>query len=84
MSSGAELDVSCREFVALVTDYLEGALPPQVEAAVAAHLALCPHCEEYLDEIRATIAGLGEVPVESLSERTRTGLREAFRTYRAG
>lgn len=42
-------DIACIELVELLTDYLEGALPPDEVAAVEAHLALCPHCQVYLD-----------------------------------
>jgi anti-sigma factor RsiW len=77
-------DLACQVFVTLVTDYLEGALPGPVLQQVQAHLAECPDCAEYLDEVRRTAAALGHVPVRSLSERTREGLLEAFRGYRAG
>jgi anti-sigma factor RsiW len=76
-----ERDITCQQFVALVTDYLEGSLTPATAQAVEAHLAACPHCEEYLDEIRQTIMALGRVPVRSLSERTRDGIVAAFRDY---
>lgn len=76
-------DVTCQQFVALLTDYLEGALPPDTARAVQAHLAACPHCEDYLNEIRQTISALGHVPVRSLSERTKAGILTAFRDYRS-
>jgi anti-sigma factor RsiW len=46
--------ISCREVVELVTDYLEGALDPEVEARFAKHLELCPPCVEYVGQIRTT------------------------------
>ena len=49
-------DLPCRELVELVTDYLEGALPPGERARVDAHLAECPGCTEYLEQMRATLA----------------------------
>jgi anti-sigma factor RsiW len=60
-------DVACSELVELLTDYLEGALPPAEVAAVDAHLAQCPACRRYLDQLRATITALGSVPVQTLS-----------------
>jgi anti-sigma factor RsiW len=85
MTSGAEQpNVSCQEFVGLVTDYLEGVLAPEVRDRVEQHLALCPYCEEYLDEIRRTAAALGHVPVEALSPSTRDGIVAAFRGFTAG
>lgn len=71
--------VACVDLVELLTDYLEGVLPPDEEAAVEAHLALCPPCRVYLDQMRATIAVLGSVPVETLSVQARDTLLAAFR-----
>jgi anti-sigma factor RsiW len=48
--------MTCQELVELVTDYLEGALPPEDVARFEAHLAACPGCETYLDQVRSTIA----------------------------
>ena len=62
-----------------VTDYLEGALPPGEAAAVEAHLAVCPGCRHYLDQMRATIDALGYVPVETLPEEAVETLLAAFR-----
>ena len=62
-------DIACIELVELLTDYLEGVLPPDEVAAVEAHLAICPPCRTYLAQMRATIDALGHVPVETLSTR---------------
>lgn len=72
-------DVACIELVELLTDYLEGALPPDEVAAVEAHLDLCAPCRTYLAQMRATIAALGSVPVDTLSDRAYDDLLEAFR-----
>lgn len=82
MTSGAgdeARDLACREFVELITAYLEGALPPDEAEAVRAHLAVCPGCDEYLVQMRRTIGLLGRVPVETLSERARADIVAAFR-----
>jgi anti-sigma factor RsiW len=49
-------DLSCQDFVELVTDYLEGALPPDERARFEAHIAACRGCERYLEQMRTTIA----------------------------
>jgi anti-sigma factor RsiW len=49
-------ELTCQELVELVTDYLEGALPPGQRARFDAHLAECPGCQIYLEQMRATIA----------------------------
>jgi anti-sigma factor RsiW len=76
-------DVACRELVELVTEYLEGALPPDEVLAVEAHLAGCGGCERYLDQMRATVRALGSVPVDVLPEEAVAALTVAF-TERAG
>ncbi|MFL6128715.1 MAG: MFS transporter [Mycobacteriales bacterium] len=53
--AGIPTDVACRELVALVTDYLDGVLPPDWRAAVEGHLTGCDGCTRYLQQIRVTI-----------------------------
>ena len=48
-------DVACQELVELVTEYLEGALPPDEVAAVDQHLVDCDPCLRYLRQMRATL-----------------------------
>ena len=43
----------------LVTDYLEGAMPRDDVDRFEAHLAACPGCETYLEQVRATVAVTG-------------------------
>jgi anti-sigma factor RsiW len=76
-------DVACRELVELVTEHLEGALPPDEVRAVEAHLAGCEGCERYLDQMRATVRALGSVPVDVLPDEVVAALTVAF-TERAG
>lgn len=72
-------DIACVEIVELLTDYLEGALPPDEVAAVDAHLLTCPPCRTYLAQLRATIRAVGTVPVETLSDEAYDTLLTAFR-----
>ena len=74
-----ERDLACREFVAMITAYLEGALPAEEAHVVRAHLDICPGCAEYLAQMRTTIEHLGHVPVESLSDRACDDIVAAFR-----
>ena len=79
-------DVACQELVELVTEYVEGALPPDEVAAVDQHLADCDPCLRYLHQMRATAAALGAVPTErvtqTLPDQTVDALLEAFRQRR--
>ena len=74
--------LTCRKLVELVTDYFEGALDADTTARFDEHRALCPGCETYLQQIQETVARLGEVPVESLSEEMQSVLLSAFRDLR--
>lgn len=78
------LSIDCRGVVELVTDYLEGGLPPELTAEVEAHLALCEGCQVYLEQMRRTIDELGRVPVDSLSPQAQEDLVATFRTFRGG
>ena len=72
----------CRQAVALMTDYLEGALPQRDRTRLEAHLAACPHCTEYLAEIRAVIDAAGHVEPEDLSDESLDTLVGLYRTWR--
>ena len=43
-------DLTCAEFVELVTDYLEGALDRETEARFVLHATQCEGCETYQNE----------------------------------
>lgn len=77
------LGIDCADLVELVTDYLEGSVDEPTRREVEAHLALCPGCATYLEQMRETIRTLGHVPVESLSETAKTDLMAAFREFHA-
>jgi anti-sigma factor RsiW len=71
-------DIACIELVELLTDYLEGALPPDEVAAVEAHLETCAKCRTYLAQMKATIEALGAVTVETLADEAYDTLLTAF------
>ena len=58
--------VVCQQAVELVTDYLEGALPPRDRARFERHLRDCPHCTEYLAQIRAVMQTAARVTADDL------------------
>jgi anti-sigma factor RsiW len=81
MADNAEL--TCKELVEVVTDYVEGALVPAERARFEAHLATCSGCRVYLEQMRQTIALLGRLPEASLSDAARGELLTLFRHWRA-
>ncbi len=74
--------MTCRELVDLITDYVEGTLPEADRRRLESHLAECRDCTAYVDQMRATIARLGEQGEESLSPATRERLLASFRDRR--
>jgi hypothetical protein len=83
--------VRCVEFVESVTDWMEGALDDDGRLTLEEHLAICPHCTEYLGQLRLSAAVLRAVdevdprvgraapPAEA-----RAALLDAFRRERRG
>ena len=76
-------DLVCQQVVELVTDYLEGALSPAEHRRFEAHLAGCPHCTEYLAQMRETIRLAGRLAPEDLTSAMRTDLTDIYRRWRA-
>jgi anti-sigma factor RsiW len=72
----------CREFVALVTDYLEGALPDEERMRFEAHLAECDGCSGYLEDMRRLVGSLNVLPAPTPDSATREALLAAFRELR--
>ena len=72
----------CQQVVELVTAYLEGSLPRGERRRFERHLADCPHCTAYLEQMRATIRLTGRLEPEDLSEEMRDDLGELFRRWR--
>jgi anti-sigma factor RsiW len=79
-------DLACQHVVEMVTDYLEGALPPDDAAQLEQHLVLCDPCVQYVDQHRTLIAALGQLPARESTEAPATASSaaalEAFRKLR--
>ena len=77
-------ELTCQEFVELVTDYLEGRMAPAVRARFEGHLAICDACQTYVDQMRQSLAALGRLSEEELSGEARDALLAAFRDWKSG
>jgi predicted anti-sigma-YlaC factor YlaD len=75
-------ELSCRELVELVTDYLEGALDASEQARFEEHLAICEGCRSYLEQMRTTIAVTGSVDDSALEPGALDRLLAAFRDWK--
>jgi hypothetical protein len=75
-------DVTCREIVELVTDYVEGSLGPEEREAVEMHLNLCDGCTDYLLQLRVSIELTGMLPPGAFPPQLEEELCAAFRSFR--
>jgi anti-sigma factor RsiW len=73
--------LSCQEFVELVTDYLEGALPEGDRLRFEDHISRCDGCVFYLEQIRQTVAVAGRLTEDALSAEAERELLDAFRGW---
>lgn len=71
--------MNCEQFVEQVTAFLDGAMDPASERRFVDHLAECDGCGRYLDQVRATVRTLGDLPPENLPPEARESLLAAFR-----
>ena len=74
-------NLTCQQFVELVTDYLEDQLDPDARRRFETHLAGCPGCARYIDQIRETQRALGRVEFDTISGPSRAQLMTAFRAW---
>jgi anti-sigma factor RsiW len=76
-------EIVCQQAVELVTDYLEGALSRADRRRFERHLAGCPHCTEYLAQMRATIELTGGVTADDLTAQMQDDFIELYQRWRA-
>jgi anti-sigma factor RsiW len=77
----------CRDFVELVTAYLDGAMDDRTRARVERHLGACDACTRYLEQFRAVIRMTGrlrETDVAAIDPATREELIAAFAAASGG
>jgi predicted anti-sigma-YlaC factor YlaD len=74
--------LSCQEVVELVTDYLENALLPEMRKRLEEHVAECPGCETYIEQIRQTISMLQQIAQEQVAPATKQELLQLFHSWK--
>jgi anti-sigma factor RsiW len=75
-------ELVCRQAVELMTDYIAGALPADDLARLEAHLAGCPHCSEYLAQIRDVITAAGQIEPDDLPPEAVDDLVSLYESWR--
>ena len=76
-----DLEMTCKELVELVTEYLEGTLAEDLRTRMEQHLAGCDGCTNYLEQMRQTIRLTGKVREENLTSTQREDLLRLFRDW---
>jgi anti-sigma factor RsiW len=75
--------IVCRQAVELMAGYLDGALSGPERARLESHLADCPHCSEYLAQLRVTIDTLGHVEPDDLTDEALDELVSLYRRWQS-
>ena len=74
--------VRCVEMVEIITEWMENALDDDARAAVEEHLAICPDCIAYLDQLRTATALSAHLDPEPPPPDVRARLVAAFQASR--
>ena len=73
--------MTCQELVELITDSFDGVLDEPTRAEFEAHLAVCPGCDAYMGQMRATMRMANDAKALEESPEV-AGLLAAFRDWR--
>ncbi len=82
MTNANQNQLNCQEVVELVTDYLEQALLPEMQAQFEEHIAECPGCDTYLEQVQQTIMLLRKLTEQQMFPKTKQELVEIFRNWK--
>jgi predicted anti-sigma-YlaC factor YlaD len=82
--SNTTAGLACKDVVELVSDYLEGVLLPEKRAALEEHLAGCPGCTNYVEQVRLTIGMLRALAQEPVFPATKEEVLQVFRQWKTG
>lgn len=74
--------LTCKEFVELLTDYLEGSMSLWTRVRFQLHLGLCRGCRHYLQHMKQTIRTLGRLPSEPPPPAVQDELLRRFRSWK--
>ena len=75
-------ELTCKQVVELVTDYLENVLLPEMRKRLEEHVVDCPGCANYIEQVRLTVSMLHQLAQEPIFPETKQELLEAFRNLR--
>ena len=76
--------LTCKEAVELMTDYVENVLLPGLRKQLEKHVADCPGCTNYIEQVRLTVGMLRHLAQEPVFPETKQELLEVFRNWKQG
>jgi anti-sigma factor RsiW len=82
MTRTTDDDLTCRELVEVITDFVEGAMSDADRARFERHLGECAGCAAVMSQFRTTIEVTGRLTEDQVSEDQRDAMREVFRRWR--
>ena len=77
-----DAEMTCKELVEYVTEYLEGTLAQDLRIQMEDHLSRCDGCTQYLAQMRQTVRLTGQLREENLTPRQRDDLLKLFRDWK--
>lgn len=75
-------DLTCREVVEAITDYLDGASSAGPRERFERHLAECIGCTRVFAQFRTTIETIGTLTEDRVPHEQREATRHVFRRWR--
>jgi anti-sigma factor RsiW len=75
-------ELTCKELVEVVTNYLEGRMPAEQRLLFEEHVAFCDWCQTYVEQMRATVRLTGTLSEEDIAPEARDGLLRVFRDWK--
>ena len=73
--------LTCHEISTLVSDYLDDRLGVWDRWRFRAHVAMCPHCKEWVRQLQLTQATLGRATTLEVPDELAPDLVEAFKGW---
>ena len=77
-------DITCRELVELITEYLEDRLSDSDALRFTQHLEICGDCRTYLDQMRTVATTSASIEPDALDPQVRDSLLDRFRDWKRG
>ena len=82
MSAAIPADLTCKELVEVVTDYLEDRMPVSRRTLFELHLCSCTGCRVYLAQMRSVIRAAGGLAERDVPAHAKVELLQAFRAWK--